>query len=777
MKKEEHIPYHLFKGMLRLVESEFEKRFYKFNIEHKILYEIAWAKKVLLRGIFIDLSQVRWVEMGAVAQLILIIESAKKQDVKILIALPLNKISNSEAESLTRTKLFSEVEYNKKREIFDSIRFAREEAKNYLTTIQFQRAALCKHIESGEVSFIEDYNFEANKTYEEEIEIENYSTIEILRKIKRPENINYKLLIPLTWINAIQYDSSLDFIENKFTDVLSQSSRGLDSIDAQAIKNVIINELLKNVKEHSNCSMALIGVALQPTKILSPNDYLLSERKFIEWSSKTNSNYISIFFGDTGIGLCKTLSSEFSKSKTNLSLTNSNIIKWAFDKWSTRKTDEDIRGTKGLYRILRIINKYNGLITIRTNAENAGFQKGGLDSSVFINQAIENKTNQTIGFFPGTFLKMQFSPFKELSKFNITPTNSILNRNEKYTWLTKSIKLNSIEPKETFKDELEIKTIFKAQKTNVLILVDFKNSKLEKPEDIEDSIKNHLLYLSEARHPNGVVIYGLPTGWENIELIVNSVNSLIQENRLIADIDSEAEHPDKEDIYDPVLVLGENRQFCWVGDDINIISCLNELYRSDPQKKRITELDFYNNLQVKEQTRILQYFMSDDAVVSLEYGQALRFNFSNLKEHFSEKLTQKLSEIIGNQKDDGFYYVTPNLRNVKHWININNLIKDDLKGYAFALSTSLKEIDKILPENLNAYKILIENQDSFQLAVEFAGWLGIPVKNIINFNDEVDGKLPRRNPIFEEKDDVIILTTIISSKETARRLLKTRLLF
>ncbi|MFA6598955.1 MAG: hypothetical protein WCS69_14615 [Ignavibacteriaceae bacterium] len=773
MKNEkQQIPYHLFKGMLRLVTTDLERRFFQFNSEYKIFSDSGWSTEAKSRGLFVDLSRVRWVELGAAAQLVLLIESAKKEGLKILIALPLNKLSKGESEFLARIKQSSESEYYEKVAIFEGMKLAREYAKNYLTNIQFQRVVVCPHIMVGEVFFSEEYHFESDNSNDTEVEIGKNSTVEILNKIKRPEEIGYKFLIPLIWINAKHHNSSLDFIEEKFTEVLSQPERGLDSIDAQAIKNVIINELLKNVREHSKCDVALLGVALQPSRILSPKDYLLCERNFIEWTTKANTNYISIYFGDTGEGLCKILKSAFIASNLNSKLTEYNIIKWSFDKWSTSKTDEILRGTKGLYRILRIINKYNGLITVRTGNENAGFQKGGQESSKFIHQIVENKKDQNIGLLPGTFLKMQFSPFKELTKFNITPYVSEYEQEEDYKWITKTIKLDSTEPKDIYKGDLTTRNIFREQRTNVLILVDSKNSKLEKPEDIEEAIKNHLLHLSEARHPNGVVVYGFPTGWENIESIVNSVNSLIQEKRLKPDIDSEAVHPDKEDIYDPVLVLGENRQFCWVGDDSNIISCLNELYRSEQPKGKITELDSFNSLEQKAQTRVLQYFMSDDALVSLEYDQALRFNFSNLKTHFSEKLTQRLDELMNKQKDEGKYYITHNLRNVKHWINIDNLIKNDLKGYAFALSASLKEIDKTLPDNLNAYKILIDNQDSFQLAVEFAGWLGIPTKNIINFNDEVDGRLPRRNPIFEEKDDVIILTTIISTKETAQRSLK-----
>lgn len=760
-------PYHLFKGMIQLVTFDFEKLFFQFNKEFHAFSESGWSLEAKTRGLFIDLSQVRWVELGAAAQTVLLVESAKLEGLKIYISLPLKKLSKGESEFLTRRTKISDEEFHKKTELFEGLRLSRELARNYLTTIQFQRAIDCPHVEIGEVTFLDDYPFESGESVGI-VGIEESSSQEILKTMKRPEEVGYKFLIPLTWINVNEHDSNLDFIENKFTEILSQSDRGLDSIDAQAIKNVIINELLKNVKQHTSRNFALMGVALQPSKILFTDYFISCERNFIDNIHNLNTNYISIYFGDSGNGLCKKLNEAYKNASLNEKNTDYNIIKWSFNKWSTSKLDETIRGTKGLYRILRIINKYNGLMTIRTAKENAGFQKGGNVNSEFIFEE-EKKVKNHLSWFPGTFLKMIFTPFKELTKFNISFTQ---NKNYKdYTWTTKTICLDSTKPSNTFKNDLSVKRIFKETKDNFLFLIDSQNSKLKNLDDIEEAIKNHLIYLSEARHPNGVIVYGFPGGWEKIESIVNSVNSMIQEKRFKTDIYAEAEHPDKEEIFDTVLVLGENRQYCWIGDDNDIMDCLNELYQSDYSEKNISELKAYNKLDLNRKTKVLQYFFSDDALVSLENNKILRYNFIGLKPHLSSKIHIRLNK-ISSAESKKFFYISPNLRKVKHWVNIENLIQEDLQRYALVLSIALKELIKDLPNNLSNYKILIDSHSSFKLAVEFSNWMGIPPKNIIIFNDEVDGKLPKRNPIFEEKDNVLILTTIISTKETAKRSIK-----
>ena len=91
-------------------------------------------------------------------------------------------------------------------------------------------------------------------------------------------------------------------------------------------------------------------------------------------------NNIEIYFGDSGKGLINTLKEEYEKQKDIRILSKSgylNILKWSFNKWSTSKGNEEIRGTKGLYRINRIVNKYNGLVLIRNNDVYGGYQKGG----------------------------------------------------------------------------------------------------------------------------------------------------------------------------------------------------------------------------------------------------------------------------------------------------------------------------------------------------------------------------------------------------------------
>ena len=116
-QKQELKTFHLFKGMLRLVASDFEKRFNLFNNEYQIFTELGWSDASKKHGLLIDLSQIRWVELGAAAQLVLLIESAKKQALKITIALPLVKLSKGESESLEKSKNVSDADFQKKSDL------------------------------------------------------------------------------------------------------------------------------------------------------------------------------------------------------------------------------------------------------------------------------------------------------------------------------------------------------------------------------------------------------------------------------------------------------------------------------------------------------------------------------------------------------------------------------------------------------------------------------------------------------------------------------------
>lgn len=202
-------------------------------------------------------------------------------------------------------------------------------------------------------------------------------------------SFNYKYLFPITWINADINQNSVEELGIKFQEILSNIERGMSNIDVLSLKNVIISELLKNVREHAgeNTKYGILAIGLLPTSVLSKNKngrclFYTSkiEENYTSWLINNNiDNFIEIYFGDTGIGIVsEPLKNAYKKKfKKKDNLNKEDVLKWAFDKWSSSKVEKNIRGTKGLYRINRIVNKYNGFFIVKTHELCGGFEKGG----------------------------------------------------------------------------------------------------------------------------------------------------------------------------------------------------------------------------------------------------------------------------------------------------------------------------------------------------------------------------------------------------------------
>jgi hypothetical protein len=758
----------LFQGMLRLVPSEFERKLSLSN--QKILTKNGWSEEAKRRGIFIDLSQVRWIELSTAGQLVLLIENALDNELKITIAFPLNKLSSRELSHLEKIKKTQPSEYDNKKKLFNKLKDARIAAMQYLKNIQFEKAInIIKNAET--IIKIYDYDAEErNKIVHESILYEISKTKDKQTSYADEDYSRYKLLVPLTWINCYEERNELKNFEDLFERIISQPEKGLEKLDAEAIKNVIISELIKNVREHSGKKYGLIGAVLQPTEILvkqesdNPTDFNPVEKEYVLYIYKKNNFYVSIFFGDSGKGIVGVLKESY-KNKFNIQSPGSeDIIKWSFDKWSTSKSsksEEKIRGTKGLYRIHRIINKYDGIITCRTTDKFVAFQKGGKAEPTWIkHQKIKEDTDYCC--FPGTIMKMYFTPYKELSRIN-TSFFTQSDHNKKSNWISKSLIITDQKPQDTFSGELSIEKIFTNNSDNLLLII---NNTLSTNPFSEADLIDHIKYLCLARHPNGIIIYFSSYNWNILIGALDSLNQMIYDKKF--GTIEESSEPDKEDMYDPILIMGPNTQYSWVGGEKIIIEVLEELYKVENGQKKLIEIDSFKKLNEEEKTKIFQFVYNEPELVSLSGEQELRINFKNLSEHFSHILERDINGFMTKTpKTKEIITLTPNLRFVDKWIPITDITKDNLIGYAFAIFLKFP-CDNIDRSN-NRLIIFIDHDESKELATQFARLIGVEKDNIINLIDEIDGRLPRRNIIFEENDNVIILTTIISSTETIRR--------
>jgi hypothetical protein len=368
-------PVHLLKGLFYLTSEELNKKLIRDN-KNYAFYSGKWSNECQQNGIFFDLSQVRWVNIGAASLLTLWIERAKKDNIQVYVALPYKKLTTKE-EGKTEEKEKKLLTSNKEKRI---------KANMFLKVIQFDRVIKCEHIiNDKEVLITENFEYQSEK-----IERQQFDTAfdeYIARETSTDFSLfDYKYILPLTWIDSRNVEQGISSLETHFERVLSNRDRGMEIFDVLALKNVLLSELLKNVREHAgeDTKHGLLAIGLMATKSLGTYQNRIStdskksstytdniEQPYVKWLFESKfDNFIEIYFGDSGIGILDSgLEKVFSEKLNNDREEKSKleILNWAFDKWSTRK-DEPIRGTKGLYQIKRTVDKYEGIIRLMCNS-------------------------------------------------------------------------------------------------------------------------------------------------------------------------------------------------------------------------------------------------------------------------------------------------------------------------------------------------------------------------------------------------------------------------
>ncbi|HBL77399.1 MAG: hypothetical protein A2W90_21480 [Bacteroidetes bacterium GWF2_42_66] len=737
---------HLLNGLTYLDNQNLEEKLFEDLEDFQIKKDQTLFDNISNENeLFFDLSKVRFAELSAITQLVLVVESFVIKNFQVYISLPTIRLTVKEKDS----KSYDE-------SLKTNILKKRKDTNSFLKTVGFVEAIKCSHIKNRkEVLITEEYDFET------EFNIESFNdAYSVIYESIDPSYFNHKYIFPLTWINCQLGFDSFSEIENKIDKILENPERGLESIDVQGIKNVVLSELIKNIKEHTKSNYAIFSIGL----INSISLFTKREGKkqnpieidFIEWlENEKIPSQVEIYFGDSDCGLLTSKYKNAYREKNPKGLTdNLSQLKWAFEKWSTSKSEKEIRGTKGLYRIQRIVNKYNGIFHIRTENIDGGYRKGGLTKE-------EWRKNKLQFRIPGTFIQIKICPFSEAKKFRFKLSESSNKKQWRSLFFSPSVEVNFIS-----KFRFEI-----AKNENLLVILDLLNTGIDETKVIlEDSLPK----FSRDAHPNAVVIYIL-SNLDNLTLdsIINSTSEKIIDqigDQLIQEIS----HQDAENVFDPVLAISDGITF-WFGGSQKLIKLLNESYEDANKGKNIYQLESFKVLDSDSQTRMRLHLENDDSLVMVNNEGNFLFNFTSLNELFERELKENyhvVQEAIEK-------VCTPKLEVIDKWLSINELLQHNKYGYALTLYLKVvkyfasKQID-ILDESFNRKElhVLIDQHQQKELAIAFSSHLGIKVKNIINIADDLNPQIPRRTKLFSENDRVIILTTVISSSETVRRLVK-----
>lgn len=685
--------------------------------------------------IFFDLSQCRFCELGAIAKLTLIIDHNISVGDVVYIALPTYDRTDKEKGSEGFAKVDKE----------ENLLEKRQKANRFLHTCGFISAVQesSRFHRNEKVYFTEEYNFESEKFNEESFK-ESFS---VIYEGARIENYEYKYLLPFKWVDCSAPLNSFKEIGDEFEKILANPERGIEAIDVMAIKNVVISELVKNVFEHSEKTYALVAIGLIDTKAYQNKnrDYDDIEIDYLKWVSESGfESQVEICFGDSGVGI---LNDEFKKKYPNPGSSKTNYskeqLRIAFQKWTSTKDNSTRRGTKGLYRIQRIVNKYNGIIHIDTSIHWGGFRKGGKTEAKYIYK----KNSQS---FHGTLINIKLNPYKQIQAFRY----KLESENIWKKWRSDKIFIDkNLGCLAKIKESIRLSD-------NLLLIFDIKDfdvlSHKEKLEDI-------FYEISRDAHPCAVIIYFIENEQldnDSISVLLDSVNTRITKDHS-QEIFGELASESAEDIHDPVLVIGSNNQAFWYGGSTELIKVLSE---SHSNINILEDLKSFQCLQPDIQTKIKLYLENDIRLVSLVNGELI-FNFISIDKHYEETIKHEVKE--SNKK-----FCSPKLQISNYWLNVKEILNKN--EYGFALSLYLKFRANIGLKDIlrdNTYLVIDHDQQS-NLAKAFADLLGINTRNIKNITTDLNLNIPRRTALFKPNSNVIALTTVISSSETARRLVK-----
>lgn len=726
-------PLHLLRGLLYLNRSDLDRKLHESNYSQN---GSSLFKKEKV-GSFFDLSQCRFCELGAIAKLILVIEHHISLGYKVFIALPTLGPTKKEKNS---------IEFAKKGQK-DNILSSRENANGFLHTCGFVTAIqeASENHNNPQVFFTEHYSFESKGFNEKSFETSFSTKFEV----KDIENYEYRYLFPFKWFDCRAPLNSFNELGDEFDKILKNPDRGIEAIDVKAIRNVVISELIKNVKEHSGKSYALIAIGLIDINAFK-NAYRNHgdiENNYLEWAQENGFiSQVEICFGDSGVGI---LTDEFRKKYPNPKRESTGYskeqLKLAFQKWTSTKDDNPRRGTKGLYRIQRIVNKYNGIIHIDTSDHRGGFQKGGNVEAIYVYEKTKHD-------FHGTLINIKLNPYKQIQAFKYKLKS--IDSSDRKSWSSDKIVID-----ESLECLSRIKTKIKTS-DNLLLIFDIENFDIL---NSKNKLEEIFYEISRDSHPCAVVVYFIDNKQLDNDIIsdlLDSVNTRIIKDHN-KDLFPEIIAENAEDIHDPVLVIGYNNQAFWYGGSKELINVLRESFGN---KKNLETLESFHLLDSKLQTKLKLYLENDARLVNLLEGE-LVYNFQSIDKHYEETIKYET-------KDFGQKICSPKLQITNYWLNVKEILNKN--EYGFALSLYLKfreEVDVEVLSIKDTYLIIDHNQQS-KLARAFADLLGIHVRNIKNITTDLNLSIPRRTKLFKPNSNVIVLTTIISSSETARRLVK-----
>lgn len=699
-------PYHIGRKLTRLVPRLLDKALADVNVCTK--KEAGWTTDARARGLFFDLSRVEWIEALAVAQVVLLVESALRSEIAVDLAMPLPNISRRESVRIARKP--------EKEEQVDLSIGLRAGALRYLDYLGFEGALMHYHLAElpGQLRILHEYD-PLPEEDEEEIPAGEHDAEDVGKLVQAGEWY-YQHSVPLNWIPAsdmgIANQLTRELIDGFLNKILSHElmpvdgrgrshdqtpafseqqdvfRAGLGRQDADVLTNVVLYELVDNVGEHAERTQwALLTAWLRPSSAAPrQDDFYQCAGPFIGWARSQKTALVEVVLGDSGAGIVSRLKRSYENARVRGPVPASSeplsgsadedVLLWAFDRWSTRKDGEEgpTRGTRGLYRVDRVVQKYQGLTLLRSSNQLVGQMHGGRVTRR------EVRAGRRVPYYPGTLLQSWLvpqrpgdlgGPLAEGSANSVDARLCSLGHLTSDGFSSESI--------------AALKNALMSSSTDhPVCVIGVVEGGVSKPKELEagfaaghGAIKEALRQSAELRHPALLVVYGLPGDWSSVAEACNLINEELEQ----AHRDSESESVGHFTVWDPVLVINSEQDFAWTGASKTYAGVLKKLLQ-DPRGQMSNELFAQLVPDEDERAHIVRQMRGDPSLISwLPGGFELRIGMNRIVEGVRKALVDYIDSpipvpgvldalLLGRSA-----IITPALHKVSKWVDIGTVLR------------------------------------------------------------------------------------------------------